>query len=116
MKDLEHRSYGECLWELGYCSVWRRLLRRDLISLYSDLSGRCSQVGVGLFSQVTSDRMRGNGLKLHLGKFRLDIKKNFSSKIVMRHWNRLSMKVVESLSLEVMETNGKRSRGETVKE
>jgi len=100
VKDLEHKSYGECLREVGYCSVWKRL-RRDLISLYSDLRGGCSQVGLSLFSRVTSDRMRGNGLKLHLGKFRLYIRKNFSSKTVMRHWYRLPMEVVEALSTEV---------------
>lgn len=34
-------------------------------------------VGVGFFAQVTSDRVRGNGLKLHLEKFRLGMKKIF---------------------------------------
>jgi len=78
----------------------KRKLQEDLIAISQYLKGAYKQEEDQLFTQVDSDRARGNGFKLKEERFRLDVRKKFFTRKVVRHWNRLCGEVVDALSLE----------------
>jgi len=99
VKILTGKAYKEHLSSLGLLSLEKRRLRGDLITVYNFLKQTSRGEEPDLLSLVSSDRTRENGMKLHQGKFRLDIRKGNFTEIVISHWNRLPREVITAPSL-----------------
>lgn len=59
------------------------------------------QVTANFFFLASSDNMCGNGTELHKEGFRLDIRKQFFTERVFKHWNRFPREVVNTPNLSV---------------
>ena len=85
---------------LGYCrrKVWT-LGEGGSWSWSLPLPKAGQRRGDRLFSKLCYDRMMGNGFNLKERRFRLDIRKRFSTVRVVKLWNRLLREVVDAPSL-----------------
>lgn len=74
-KGQEHRFYDEQLWKLGWVRLEKRRLRGGLVS-----SAICKGIAAGTGLAVLV--LTGHGLECRQGRFRLDIGKIFTERVV----------------------------------
>ncbi|KAK4819788.1 LOW QUALITY PROTEIN: hypothetical protein QYF61_011388 [Mycteria americana] len=101
--------------KLGLFSREKRSLWGDLIGAFQYLKGAYKKDRDKLFSRACCDRTRGNGFKQKEGRFRLDIGKKFFTMRVVKHWNRLTRKVVDAPSLETFKIRLDRALSNLIK-
>jgi len=73
IKQLEHLSCEEGVWELGLFSLVKRRLWGDLVVIFQYLKEAYNQEGDRLFTLSDCERIRENGFKLKEGWFRLHV-------------------------------------------
>jgi len=98
IRRLEHLSFKDRLRELSLISLEKRKLQGDLITAFQYLKGAYKQEG---HRQPNSYRTRQNGFKRKEGRFRLEVRKFFTQRVV-RHWHRLPREAVDAPSLEML--------------
>ncbi|GAB0188930.1 mitochondrial enolase superfamily member 1 [Grus japonensis] len=101
IRGMEHLSCEDRLRVLGLFSLEKRRLWG--VAVFQYLTEAYKKTGNRLFHKPCCDRTRGNGLKLKEDRFRLDIRKMFFMRRVVKHWKRLPKEAVDASSLETQD-------------
>ena len=100
VEGMKKLSYPERLRRLKMTTLEQRRLRGDMIETYKIVTGREKVRITDFFSlSNTGYCLRGHKFKLSQNRSRLELRKNFFSQRVVRHWNGLPAHVVESPSV-----------------
>jgi len=99
-KGLGSLPYEERLRELGLFSPQKRRLRGDLITMFQYLKGGYKECGDSLFTRSHMGKMRDNGYKLLVRRFRLDARGKLFTMRNISCWNNLPREVVNSPTLD----------------
>ena len=91
--------YAERLHLLGLTTLETRRLRGDLIETFKIVKGFSNLDGLNFFSLHDSVNTRGHTLKLHKGRFRLDVGKFSFGNRVVEEWNALPQEAIDNTSL-----------------
>ena len=71
IRGLENLPYKDRMRELGFSSLEKRRLQRDLIEAFQYLKRAYKKAGEGLLIRACSDGTRRNSFKLEEDRFRL---------------------------------------------
>jgi len=98
IQGMEQLSYEERLRELGLFILEKRRFQGDLIVTLQYINRAYKKDGDKLFRSACC--IKTKSFKLKRGGYRLDIRKTFFTRRVVKHWHRLPRQVVDAPSLE----------------
>ena len=98
--ELGRLAYEERMSRLGLYSLEFRRMRGDLMETYKIMKGVDKMEARKLFPLVGETRTRGHSLKIRGSRFRLELRRNFTQRVV-NLWNSLPSEAVEATSLNV---------------
>ena len=101
ISSISDLPYEQRLVQLGLTTLELRRLRGDLIQVFKIVHGFDKLVFDDFFTLSHNTHTRGHGLKLHIHRSRLDVRKYFFSRRVVQEWNTLPAEVVYSSSVNV---------------